>query len=235
MSQCVVTSLERANCKNLVDPTKLKLEISLWDLLAPPRMLTTSSTTALMVRDWVTFNETSLQTHTCILILMKRDGTLFDVTSVLEEDIVKICTWLGHTHPMGVLHYSAMESIILFQSADDMQCATCRAIKAMVLCAEAIAMRASPPSAAHVRAYMSVVGEEPSRPQPPPSQGEEEAHWPAGNPQPSGRTLQHLQVDLGDLVDNELCQLMKDLCQVVALCELNAPSRSPPPTPWETQ
>ena len=45
---------------------------------------------------------------------MKRDGTLFDVTSVLEEDIIKICFRLGHTYPMGVLHYSVTESVILF-------------------------------------------------------------------------------------------------------------------------
>ena len=50
----------------------------------------------------------------CILILTKRDGTLFDVTSVLEEDIIEICIRLGHTHPLGVLYYSVTESIILF-------------------------------------------------------------------------------------------------------------------------
>ena len=71
--------------------------------------------------------------------------TPFDVTSILEEDIIKVCVRLGHTHPMGVLHYSATESIILFQSADDMQHATCRAIKVTVLHEEAIAVRASAP------------------------------------------------------------------------------------------
>ena len=89
-------------------------------------------------------------------------------------------------HPMGVLHYSATKSIILFQLADDMQCATCGAIKVMVLHEEAIVIRASPPSAAHVRAYMAVVGGEPSRPQPPPSEGEEEVHLPTGNPSQVG-------------------------------------------------
>ena len=78
-----------------------------------------SSTTTSAVRDQVPFDETSLQTHVCILILTKRDSTLFDVTSVLEEDIIKICIWLGHTHPMDVFHYSVTESIVLFQLADD--------------------------------------------------------------------------------------------------------------------
>ena len=168
----MVTLPEDANGKNLVDPTELKLEISLQDLLAPPRMSTTSSATASVVRDWVPFNETNLQTHMCILMLMKRDGTSFDVTSVLEEDIIEICVWLGHTHLVDVLCYSATESIILFWSADDMQHAICGAIKAMVLHEEAIGIRASAPSKTHVRAYMATVGGEPSRAQPPPSEGE---------------------------------------------------------------
>ena len=43
----------------------------------------------------------------CILTSnKKRDGTPFNVTSVMEEDIVEIFIRLGHTHPMGVLCYS---------------------------------------------------------------------------------------------------------------------------------
>ena len=60
----------------------------------------------------------------CVLILTKRDSTLLDGTSLLEEDIIKICIQLGHIHPMAVLHYTATEYIILFQLPDDMQCAT---------------------------------------------------------------------------------------------------------------
>ena len=73
---------------------------------SPPKILTTSSTTASVVWDWVPTDEANLHTCTCILILTKRDGTPFNVTSVLEEDIIEICIWLGHTHPMGVLCYS---------------------------------------------------------------------------------------------------------------------------------
>ena len=69
----------------------------------------------------------------CTLILSKRDGTPFNVTSVLEEDIIKICIQQGHTHPMGVLHYLVTKSIVLFQSAYDMQCTTCGTIKETVL------------------------------------------------------------------------------------------------------
>ena len=86
----------------------------------------------------------------------------------------------------------------------------------MVLSEEAIAIRVSPPSTTHMRAYMATVGGEPSRSQPPPSDGEEELHLPAGNPNLGGGTLQHL---------------MEGLCQEVTLCEQNAPPRSPPPMP----
>ena len=86
--------------------------------------------------------------------------------------MVEICIRLGHTHPMGVLHYSVMELVILFRSSDNMQCATCGAIKTAVLHEEAIAVRASAPSETHMRAYMTAVGGKPSRTKAPPLEGE---------------------------------------------------------------
>ena len=104
-----------------------------------------------------------------------------------------------------------------------MQCATCRAITALVLHEEAIAVRALDPSKAHIRAYKTTVDGKPSRTQAPPLEGEGEPHLPAKNPHPGGVTLHHLQADLGDLADQELHQLLEDLCWEVTLCELNAP------------
>ena len=112
---------------------------------------------------------------------------------------------------MGALCYLVTKSIMLFQSVDDMKHTTCRAIKATVLHEEAIVIRVSPPSTTHMRAYMAVVGGEPSRTQPSHSDGKEVLHSPAGNPHPGGGMLQHLQADLRDLADGELCQLMEDL------------------------
>ena len=37
-----------------------------------------------------------------------------DASSVTEEDIIEICITMGHIHPLGVLHYSATESVVLF-------------------------------------------------------------------------------------------------------------------------
>ena len=50
-------------------------------------------------------------------------------------------------------------------------------------------------------------------------------------PTPVGETPWHHQVELGDPSDHELCQLMEDLCQEIAHCELNVTPRSPPPMP----
>ena len=65
-------------------------------------MSTSSSATALG-RDPVPTNDSTLKARMCVFIVMHKDGTLFDVTSVTDEDIVQICMTLGHIHPLGVL------------------------------------------------------------------------------------------------------------------------------------
>ena len=94
---------------------------------------------------------------------MQKDGTPFDVTSVTEEDIVQLCMTLGHTHPLGVLQFLAMESVALFCMAEEMQQASCGAIKAIELHDELIAIRTVSPSEPHIRAYITVVGGDPSK------------------------------------------------------------------------
>ena len=84
----------------------------------------------------------------------------------------------------------------------------------------------------HIRAYIAIVGGDPPNPQSPPSEGEGESYSPTGNPHPGGRTLHHLQAELGDLADKELHQLVEDLCQEITLHELHASSSNPQPTPW---
>ena len=108
----------------------------------------------------------------CLFILTRQDDTLFDATSMSEKDIMEICVRLGHTQPMGVLCYWAMELVALFHSTEDMQCTTHRAIKATVLQDKAIAVRDMAPSEIHIKAYVRAVGGDPSKLQSPPS-GEE--------------------------------------------------------------
>ena len=82
------------------------------------------------------------------------------------------------------------------------------------------------PSEHHIRVYITVVGGDPSKPWSLPSEGEGESHSPTGNPHQGGGTLHHLQTELGDLADQELCQFMEDLCQEIAFHELHTPQQS---------
>ena len=75
-----------------------------------------------------------------MFIVTRKDGTPLDVTSVTEEDIMEICMTWGHTDPLGVLWYLAMESVALFSMTEEIQWASCSAIKAMGLQDEPIAI-----------------------------------------------------------------------------------------------
>ena len=150
-------------------------------------MSTTSSATA-SGRDCVWSNKSSLKSRMCLFLVTWKDGTLLDATSVAEEYIVEMCIKMGHTHLLGVLHYSTMELVALFHSTEDMQCATCRAIKATELWGGAIAVRAVAPSETHVKPYIIAVGGDSSKLQSPPSEEEGEPHSPPDIPHPSGET-----------------------------------------------
>ena len=145
----------------------------------------------------------------------------------MEKDIIKMCIKMGHIHPLGVLHYSAMELVALFHSTEDMQHATHRAIKVTVLQGEAIAIRAVAPSETHVKAYIIAVGGDSLKLPSPPSEAPD-------NPHPSGETPCCLQAELGNLAGHELHQLVEDLCQEITLCELITPPKSPPQMPRGT-
>ena len=103
--------------------------------------------------------------------LTRKNGTPLNVTSVLEEDIVEICVTLGHTHPLGVLWYSAMELVALFCTTEEMQWASCSAIKATELWDEPIAVQTVAPSEHHLRAYIAILGGDPSKPHLHPQRG----------------------------------------------------------------
>ena len=59
-----------------------------------------------------------------------------------------------------------------------------------------------------------------------------EPHTPPQQTPPSGGTLHHLQVDLGDLGDHKLQQLMEELHQEITQHGMNAPPSSIPPSKW---
>ena len=122
----------------------------------------------------------------CLFVLTKGDSTPFNASSILEEDIVEVCIWFGHTHPEEVLLYSAIQSVMLFHTMDELQITAHGFMKTLMLCSEAIKVRTSPPSATHMRVYMAAVNWGPSGTQPPPSYREEEPHFPLATPSQVG-------------------------------------------------
>ena len=155
--------------------------------------MSTSSEATASGRDQVPSDNPHLKTRICIFIVTRKDGTSLDVTSVSEEDIIEICMTLGHTHPLGVLWYSVMELVALFCTTEELQQASCSAIKAMELWDEPIAIQTVAPSEHHIRAYIAIVGGDPSKLWSPPSEGQGGSHSPTGNPHPGWGTLHHLQ------------------------------------------
>ena len=142
-----------------------------------------------------------------------------------EEDIIEICITKGGTHPLGVLHYSTMELVVLFHLTDELQCTTHRIVKVMELQDEAITVKAMAPSEAHTKAYLVTLYLNPSN-------GEGELHTPPQQTPPSRGMPCHLQAEIGDLADHELHQLVEDLRQEIALHKVNVPPCSPPPNTW---
>ena len=92
----------------------------------------------------------------------RREDTPIDASSISEEDIIEICVTKDHTHPLGVLYYSAMESVVPFCSMDELQCATHQVVKTMELQVEAITVRAMAPSEAYITVYVATSHSNPS-------------------------------------------------------------------------
>ena len=188
------------------------------------KMSITSSTTASRDHD-VPFAKVIFRDKLCLVSITRRDDTLMDASSISEEDVIKICVTKGHTHSLGVLHYSIMETVVLFHSMDELQHTTCRIIKTREFQGEAITVRAMAPSESHVTAYLTMSHLNPSN-------GQRELHTPPQQTPPTGGTPHHLQVELGDLANHELHQLMEDLMQEIAQCEIHVPTSNLSPNEW---
>ena len=180
--------------------------------------ITSSATTS--VDQEVPSTDIVFRSRLCLVTITKRDGTPMDASSISEEDIMEICIKKGHTHPLGVLHYSATESVFLFCTADELMCVSCSIVKVMELQDEAIMVEAMAPLEAHITTYRTVWHLKPSK-------GDGEPHTPPQRTPPSRGTPCHLQADLGNLADHELRQLMEDLHQEITQCRMNAPPAVP--------
>ena len=156
----------------------------------------------------------------CLISITTRDGTPMDASSILEEDIMEICMKKGHTHPLGVLHYLATESVVLFSTAEDLKCASCGLVDIMELWNDAIMVMTLAPMETHMATFTTVWHSKPTM-------GDGELHTPSQQSPPSRGTLHCLQAELGDLNDHKLQQLMEDLTQEIAQCKLTVPPATP--------
>ena len=120
-----------------------------------------------------------------------------DASSITEEDIMELCVRRAHAHPMGVLQYSTAESVVLFRSLKDVNCAHCTLPDVTELHDEAIMVQTMAPTEAHVAAFTAMWHSNPTA-------GDGEPHTPPYQTPPSEEIPCHLHAQLGDLNDSEL-------------------------------
>ena len=139
-----------------------------------------------------------------------------DASSISEEDIIELCVKQGCTHPLGVLHYSAAESVVLFLTMDDLKCVTNDIAGDTKLHDEAITVKTIAPTEAHMSVYATVWHAKPSK-------GGGRPHTPPQQTPTGGETPHCLHAELSDLDNHKLHQLMTDLNQEFVQCGLVAP------------
>ena len=79
-----------------------------------------------------------------------------DASSISEEDIIELCVKKGHTHPLGVLCYLAMESIILFSTTEDLKHVSHGLVDVTELQNDAIMVATLAPTEAHTATFTMV-------------------------------------------------------------------------------
>ena len=158
-------------------------------------MSVTSSATA--SRDWEVPSPNSFRDRLLLLSILRGDGTPMDASCIMEEDIVEICIRRAHAHPLGVLQYSMAESVVLFRSPKDVNCAHHTLPDVTELHDEAITIQTMALIEAHVAAFTTMWHLNPTA-------GDGEPHTPPRQSPPSEETLHCLHAQLGDLNDSEL-------------------------------
>ena len=135
-------------------------------------MSVTSSTTA--SRDWEVLSPKSFQNRLLLVTITRGDGTPLDASFILEEDIIEICIGQAHIHPLGVLWYSTMESVVFHQNIEDLNCTLHTLPDMTEFHDEAITVQTMAPAQAHVTAFIKMWCLNPTA-------GEGELHTPLPN------------------------------------------------------
>ena len=128
----------------------------------------------------------------------------------------------AHTCPLGVLRYSAADSVVLFSNVAAVNHTQHVLPEVMEFCNEAVATRTMAPVQAHVTAFIKIWHSNPAT-------GEGELHTPPYQTPPNKETLHRIQAQLGDLNDHELQQLIRDLSQEIVQCKSMVPPSYPLP------
>ena len=127
----------------------------------------------------------------------------------------------AHMCPLGVLWYSTMESVILYPSVKDVNHTHRVLLDVTEFCNEAIMVLAMAPIAVQVTTFQSMWCSNPLN-------GGGELHTPPYQMPPNEETLHRIHAQLDDLNDSELQELIRDLSQEIAQCELTVPPSNPP-------
>ena len=117
---------------------------------------------------------------------------------------MELCIRRAHTHLLGVLQYSAVDSVVFFNNVTDVNRTQQVLPDVPEFCNEAIATWTMAPMQAHVTAFIEMWHSNPAT-------GEGELHTPLYRTPPNKETPCHIHAQLGDLNDNELRQLVRDL------------------------
>ena len=132
-----------------------------------------------------------------MVTITRGDGTPFDASSILEEDIIEICIRQAHIHPLGVLQCSMMESVGFHQNIEDLNHTLHTLPDMMEFLNEAITVWTMALAQAHVTAFIEMWCSNPTA-------GEGELHTPPYQTPPNEGTPHHIHVQLGGLNDSEL-------------------------------
>ena len=160
-----------------------------------------------------------------VVSIAKTDGTPLDASSILEEDIVELCVGRAHTCPLGVLRYSVADSVVFLSRATDVNHTQHALLDVTEFGDEAIAIRTMAPTEVQITTFQVMWHLNPTA-------GAGEAHTLPYRTPPNEETPRRIHAQLGDLNDDELRQLMRDLSQEIVQHESTVPPSYPPPRDW---
>ena len=135
---------------------------------------------------------------------------------------MELCIGRAHTCPLGVLWYSAADSVVFLSSATDVSHTQHVLLEVTEFRDESIAIRMVAPTEVQITAFQAMWHSNPVA-------GTREPHTPPYHMPPNEETPHHIHAQLGDLNDQELRQLMRDLSQEIVQHESTAPPAIPLP------